>query len=199
MLEKDIKAYKFISIHILQGKGTPTLKDINKVTGGKSPRSAVLVINRLVAKGYFIRNKGEIELTGKLFEEKPHTNIVQPPLTNHILIKDPIYDRQTLVIVGDEIEYAKSVYTNLFDENIPQPIIDFYEHDSSGIGRTIFNSNIVVVLLRTNGIGTACHEAFHATSFHFNKIGMPLSDDSEEAWAYYQQYLINQMLQVLCP
>lgn len=119
------------------------------------------------------------------------------PLVNHVLIRDEIYNRQTLVILGDEIEYAKSVYTSLFDDNIPQHLIDFYEQDSSGIGRTMFNNNIVVVLLRTNGIGTMCHEVMHATSYHFNKIGLPLSNKSEEAWAYYMQYLVNKILPIL--
>jgi repressor LexA len=46
--EKDKKAYSLIRNKLIHEGKRPTLKEINAVTGGKSPRSASLVIDRLV-------------------------------------------------------------------------------------------------------------------------------------------------------
>lgn len=37
---------------------------------------------------------------------------------------------------------------------------------------------------KRTGISTISHEAFHATKYMLDMIGIPLSDYSEEAWAY---------------
>jgi repressor LexA len=46
--EKDKKAYSLIRNKLIHEGKRPTLKEINAVTGGKSPRSASLVIDRLI-------------------------------------------------------------------------------------------------------------------------------------------------------
>jgi hypothetical protein len=61
--------------------------------------------------------------------------------------------------------------------------------------------------LRTGGIlirfndnidnpGIVAHEAFHAIVFLFKKIGISFCYESEEAYAYALEYLINQILNI---
>lgn len=50
--EKDKKAFNLIRTKLIQEGKKPTLEEINKVTGGKSPRSASIVIERLVRLGF---------------------------------------------------------------------------------------------------------------------------------------------------
>jgi SOS-response transcriptional repressor LexA len=49
--DKDKKAFLLIRNRIVHEGASPTLQEINEVTGGKSPRSAVLVIERLIDAG----------------------------------------------------------------------------------------------------------------------------------------------------
>lgn len=49
--DTDKKAYNLIRTKLLKGGTQPTLREINDVTGGKSPRSASIVIDRLVKLG----------------------------------------------------------------------------------------------------------------------------------------------------
>ena len=46
--DKDKKAFALIRNKIIHYGESPTLREINGVTGGKSPRSASLVVDRLV-------------------------------------------------------------------------------------------------------------------------------------------------------
>jgi hypothetical protein len=50
---------------------------------------------------------------------------------------------------------------------------------------------IVVTDKCINWLGTLAHECMHLTSQMLRKRGIPLSDDSEEAYAYYLQWLFN--------
>ena len=86
----------------------------------------------------------------------------------------------------EQIEVA--IYSNLArkDHKIICPNISW------GLGRTIFNG-VVVVLVRNVDTGVICHECFHAVEFHFAKIGMPHGNKSSEAWAYYLQFLVQEI------
>lgn len=56
--DKDKKAFSLIRNYLIHTGKNPTLREINEVTGGKSPRSASIVIERLIKAGL-------IEKTGK--------------------------------------------------------------------------------------------------------------------------------------
>ena len=51
LTDSDKKVYSLIRQRLLQGERKPTLREINEITGGKSPRSASIVIDRLVKNG----------------------------------------------------------------------------------------------------------------------------------------------------
>lgn len=43
--------------------------------------------------------------------------------------------------------------------------------------------------------GLLAHEMLHVTSIIMQEIGIPLNDDTDEAYCYFLQYLINELLQ----
>lgn len=47
------------------------------------------------------------------------------------------------------------------------------------------------------GLGTVAHEAFHATCEILKRSGVKLNSHTEETYAYYLQFLINQILKKL--
>lgn len=60
--DKDRKAYAFIKNQIINYGKAPTLREINEETGGKSPRSASLVVERLVKAKLLLKRGREIKL-----------------------------------------------------------------------------------------------------------------------------------------
>ncbi len=62
--DKDKKAFGLIRSRIAHYGERPTLREINEVTGGKSPRSASLVIDRLIKAGLLKKIGKELVLVG---------------------------------------------------------------------------------------------------------------------------------------
>lgn len=62
--DKDKKAFGLIRSRIAHYGEKPSLREINEVTGGKSPRSASLVIDRLVKAGLLKKIGKELVLVG---------------------------------------------------------------------------------------------------------------------------------------
>jgi repressor LexA len=58
----DKKAFNLVRNKLIHGGRKPTLREINEVTGGKSPRSASIVIDRLVRMGLLKRIGNNIRL-----------------------------------------------------------------------------------------------------------------------------------------
>lgn len=112
------------------------------------------------------------------------------------LIKDNVYNRQTLVYVGKSQRDFNVAFKKAFKD--PAPETDFFTVEGV-TGRTILLGSIVVVLLKQKDIHTAVHELFHATEFHFEVIGIKHSDESSEAWAYYLAFLVKQFIEITNP
>ena len=47
-----------------------------------------------------------------------------------------------------------------------------------------------------NNVGIIAHEAFHAVSYILSNIGIPFSLDTEEAYTYLLQYLVNEIVKI---
>src|SRR5215813_11340286 len=56
----------------------PTLQEINEVTGGKSPRSASLVIDRLIRLGFLKKYGSNLKLTDKQLTSTSMTTVPVP-------------------------------------------------------------------------------------------------------------------------
>lgn len=53
---------------------------------------------------------------------------------------------------------------------------------------------IVWIWTESKQVDILAHEASHATNYILSRAGIKLSDDSDEAFAYYIQYIINKVI-----
>lgn len=109
--DKDKRAFALIRNKIIHYGKSPSLREINKVTGGKSPRSASLVVDRL-------RDAGLIEKVGRdliLANTLNHNSIstVDIPLVGSVSCGTPIFAEeniQTYIPISTALARKGSVY-----------------------------------------------------------------------------------------
>lgn len=89
--ESDKKVYALIRNRIIQGLETPTLFEINEITGKTSPRSAVLALERLEKAG-LIRREGrnQIRLTSESLTSNASVSTLDIPLVGYVAAGIPI-------------------------------------------------------------------------------------------------------------
>ncbi len=92
--DKDKKAFALIRNKIIHYGESPTLREINEVTGGRSPRSASLVINRLIASG-LIKKKGRNLVLVNTYKENS-VSIVDVPLVGSVACGTPIFAEENI-------------------------------------------------------------------------------------------------------
>lgn len=93
--EKDKKAYSLIRNRLLQTGRKPTLEEINEVTGGRSPRSASLVIERLIRLGFLKKYGTNLRLTEKRIDTTS-VSTVNVPLVGHVACGLPILAQENI-------------------------------------------------------------------------------------------------------
>lgn len=87
----DRKVYALIRNRIVHDLGSPTLQEINEVTGKSSPRSAVLALERLEKSGLIARSgRNKIRLTSESLGENASVSTVNVPLVGCIAAGMPI-------------------------------------------------------------------------------------------------------------
>ncbi|MCK9578221.1 transcriptional repressor LexA [bacterium] len=110
--EKDKKAFTLIRSRIINYGKAPSLREINEVTGGKSPRSASLVIERLI-KANLISKKGrEISLANTI-QLSNSVNTIDIPLVGSISCGAPILAEENIethIPVSTSLAKKGSVY-----------------------------------------------------------------------------------------
>jgi len=94
--DSDKRVYALIRNRLIHGLGTPTLAEINDLTGRSSPRSAVLALERLEAAGYIKRNGRNIRLTVPSMEDNASISTVNVPLVGSIAAGMPILAEENL-------------------------------------------------------------------------------------------------------
>jgi repressor LexA len=92
--DKDKKAFALIRNKIIHYGESPTLREINEVTGGKSPRSASLVIDRLVESGLIKKNGRNLILANTYKESSIST--IQVPLVGSVACGTPIFAEENI-------------------------------------------------------------------------------------------------------
>lgn len=102
--DKDRKAFSFIRNEIIHYGSSPSLREINEVTGGKSPRSASLVIERLIKAGLLKKRGRDLILTAEQNTNSVHTTDV--PLLSSVSCGSPM-------LAEENIEAMISVSTAL--------------------------------------------------------------------------------------
>jgi repressor LexA len=94
--EKDKKAYNLIRNKLIHEGRKPTLREINKVTGGKSPRSASLVLDRLIKIGLLKRYGDNIRLAEDPMINPASNSTVNVPLVGSISCGLPILAQENI-------------------------------------------------------------------------------------------------------
>jgi repressor LexA len=92
--DKDKKAFALIRNKIVHYGESPTLREINDVTGGKSPRSASIVIDRLEKAGLIKRKGREIILAITHWSNSITTTDV--PLVGSVSCGSPLFAEENI-------------------------------------------------------------------------------------------------------
>lgn len=92
--DKDKKAFALIRNKIIHYGESPTLREINEVTGGKSPRSASLVIDRLVESG-LIKKSGRNLILASTYSESS-VSTIDVPLVGSVACGTPIFAEENI-------------------------------------------------------------------------------------------------------
>lgn len=92
--DKDKKTLKLIRNKFVHTGAGPTLAEINEVTGGKSPRSASIVLDRLEKSGFIKRKSGKIVLMD--FGIPSSISTVNVPLVGSVPCGAPMLAEQNI-------------------------------------------------------------------------------------------------------
>lgn len=76
-------------------------------------------------------------------------------------------------------------------------VIDTSIFESPGYTVRFTDGSIAIFLQKEyiNNIGIIVHEAFHATEFILDFVGIKHSDETSEVYAYLLQYIVNEIIE----
>lgn len=113
-----------------------------------------------------------------------------------------VYPFDVMFSVGQtDDELKQSLQENMLDEHVNIFLEDdcLFNMPITCKARTVHNLIGGQTVLRLRGVpgtgeerGHLAHEIFHATDFILRRIGLKLTEDSDEAYAYVIQYLTEQ-------
>ena len=92
--DKDKKAFALIRNKIVHYGESPSLREINEVTGGKSPRSASLVVDRLIAADLITKGNRSLILTNT--HSSSSINTVDVPLIGTVTCGVPMFAEENI-------------------------------------------------------------------------------------------------------
>ncbi len=92
--DKDISVLKFIRNMFINSGTGPSLREINEVTGGKSPRSASIILDRLERDGFIKRQNGKI--ISIAFEKPNSVSTINIPLVGAVPCGTPMLAEQNI-------------------------------------------------------------------------------------------------------
>lgn len=99
LTESDKKVYALIRNRIVHGLDAPTLREINEVTKKSSPRSAVLVLDRLEKAGLIRRSGRKTRLVSQSLASNASISTVNVPLVGYIAAGMPILAEENVQAV----------------------------------------------------------------------------------------------------
>ncbi len=92
--DKDKRAFALIRNRIAHDGEKPSLREINEVTGGKSPRSASLVIDRLIKTGLLKKIGQKLILIG--VPSNASVSTVDVPLVGTVTCGSPVFAEENI-------------------------------------------------------------------------------------------------------
>lgn len=94
--DKDKKAFLLIRNRIVHEGTSPTLREINEVTGGKSPRSAVLVVQRLIDVRLVRKFGRKLKLADTRVPPEASVSTVRIPLVGSVACGAPMLAQENI-------------------------------------------------------------------------------------------------------
>lgn len=107
------------------------------------------------------------------------------------ILEDPIYNSGIMVQFGGDINDLLKEYAKKLKQDVPKKEDNWrglgnftaYEHHKGG----------ALWIKNRKDHSTISHECLHATFHVMTRMGMPLVEASEEAWAYYLGWLVKEI------
>jgi len=93
--DKERNAYALIRAQLLKGLKV-TLRQVGEVIGSQAPRSAVLVIDRLINKGLLVRDDDGLKLTDMPMERERSIETIPIPLVGVVTCGEPMLAEQNI-------------------------------------------------------------------------------------------------------
>lgn len=94
--DKDKRAFILIRNRLIQSGESPCLREINGVTGGKSPRSASLVVERLIKAGLVRKSGRKLKLAYFAMPSQMSVSTIRVPLVGSVACGTPILAEQNI-------------------------------------------------------------------------------------------------------
>lgn len=120
------------------------------------------------------------------------------PKPNMFIVNCEVYNYDVLCWFGDDMDafYKKLSHYCHFDEMAK---IKKYDYGVQGYCMNLQRGDTSVIWMRSlpkenYQIGVLAHEVFHVVHRVMNVVQIPLSYDSEEAWAYLTDFLMTRIL-----
>lgn len=122
-------------------------------------------------------------------------------VSNKILFKrllDSVYDRRIYVAVGSAEECVPKINKKF---GLTLDVSDFEgdsgQHIEVGNEDDKVVDSFVIWLENAKDLAVISHEVFHAAHRIMKYVGIKLSDDSEEAYAYFIESIVRQIVQAV--
>ena len=95
--EKELQALRFVRNAIVHEGYSPSIRDVARELGYKSPRTAYLVVERLIGRGWLRRkNDGDLHLRKDLAEAEDHARTVDVPLVGSVPCGAPLLAEENI-------------------------------------------------------------------------------------------------------
>ncbi|MBL8160003.1 repressor LexA [Candidatus Saccharibacteria bacterium] len=90
-------AFRYIRNRLLRGEGSPSVREVMRHIKKSSPRSADLIINKLIAKDLLQRkDSGQLQLVKDVFASQEHASTVSLPIVGTVAAGSPILAEQNI-------------------------------------------------------------------------------------------------------
>lgn len=100
LTEKEIQALRTVRNAVVHGGLSPTVREVAKTLGFSSPRSAMLVINSLIEKGWLRRrDDNSLQILRDVLEQKNHAQTVDVPLVGNVACGAPLLAEENIEAV----------------------------------------------------------------------------------------------------
>ena len=125
---------------------------------------------------------------------------------NEIVIQIPIYKTAVLIYWGDRKGLYKAVKRNS-DKTTAREVIEEVAPHTEGVTVTTSGRTVTIYLASpprdARSVALPIHELSHATNFILREVGIPHTEDTEEAYTYLLEYTAREVMHQLsitpCP